>query len=260
FHFHRIFKSLMGETLQHFVKRHRLQRALQLMSHGRKRSLTDIALRCGFASSSDFSRSFKASYGVAPSAFDLEAFRETKRTELETTMLQHEGGPHLPRLPKGENPDGFEVEFRDLPARHVAYIRVLDPYQSNGVVEACKRLMAWATDRGLEGGQWLGYMWEDPEVVPLKDCRYDVAVVVPEPITDGEVGSFQFPAMHVAQVHLSGSIELEMRALDWIYGTWLPQSGYEPDQQPAFEAWNGLPFAHGMEHFELSCQLPVRKI
>jgi hypothetical protein len=24
-----------------------------------------------------------------------------------------------------------------------------------------------------------------------------------------------------------------------------------------FEAWNGRPFAHGMEHFELRAQLPI---
>ena len=33
FHFHRVFKSLLGETLNQFVKRLRLERALYLMSH-----------------------------------------------------------------------------------------------------------------------------------------------------------------------------------------------------------------------------------
>ena len=72
FHFHRVFKSLLGETLNQFVKRLRLERALYLMSHAPNRSLTDVALGCGFSSSSDFSRSFKQCYGAAPSVFDLE--------------------------------------------------------------------------------------------------------------------------------------------------------------------------------------------
>ena len=33
FHFHRVFKALLGETLNQFVKRQRLERALYLMSH-----------------------------------------------------------------------------------------------------------------------------------------------------------------------------------------------------------------------------------
>ena len=71
------------------------------------------------------------------------------------------------------------------------------------------------------------------------------------------MGEHAFPAMLVAQLDLRGGIDLEMRALDWIYKTWLPRSGYMPAAQPAFEAWRGRPFEHGMEHFELSVQLPI---
>ncbi len=51
-----------------------------------------------------------------------------------------------------------------------------------------------------------------------------------------------------------------MRALEWFYGTWLPTSGMAPDHQPGFEAWNGLTFAHGHEHFEIRLWLPVIEI
>src|SRR5580692_8768961 len=44
FHFHRIFRAIMGETLHDFVKRTRLERALFLMSFDERRTLTDIAL------------------------------------------------------------------------------------------------------------------------------------------------------------------------------------------------------------------------
>ena len=66
-----------------------------------------------------------------------------------------------------------------------------------------------------------------------------------------------FPAMRVARVLIRGGIDLEMRALDWLFGTWLPRSGYVPDEQPCFEAWVGRPFAHGFERFELAVHLPV---
>jgi AraC family transcriptional regulator len=71
----------MGETLHDFVKRVRLERALSLMSHGdgASLSLTRVALACGFASSSDFSRSFRKELGVPPSAFDVETFRKGRR-------------------------------------------------------------------------------------------------------------------------------------------------------------------------------------
>src|SRR5262245_52895255 len=59
FHFHRVFRSVLGESLADFTKRLRLERALHLLSHEPRQTLTEVALRTGFSSSSDFSRSFK---------------------------------------------------------------------------------------------------------------------------------------------------------------------------------------------------------
>ncbi|MCP4205347.1 MAG: helix-turn-helix domain-containing protein [bacterium] len=257
FIFHRVFRSILGETLGQFVKRLRLERALRMLSHQQHRSLTEIALACGFASSSDFSRSFKQRYGVRPSVFDVSTFRERRREEWQAAFEDPAVRHRLDRLPPGRNPDNFVVQMRKLPSRRVAYIRVLDPYRPDVVAEAAQRLVAWARERGLEGGQWLGYMWDDPEIVAHRDCRYDVGVEVEAAESDGEVGVLEFPAMQVAQVELRGPIELEMRALDWLFGTWLPGSGYVPSEQPCFEAWIGLPFAHGTNHFELLSQIPV---
>jgi len=65
--------------------------------------------------------------------------------------------------------------------------------------------------------------------------------------------------MIVAQVEIRGGLDLELRALQWLFGTWLPQSGYVPDDHPCFGAWIGRPFAHGTEYFELQAQLPGRR-
>ena len=256
FHFHRIFRAALGETLNQFVKRVRLERAVRLMAHGPTRTLTEVALECGFQSSSDFSRCFKQRYGVPPSAFDARLFREQRREEWQAVVEGSEGA-RLDRLPPGENPDGFEVELVDLPARTVAYTRVLDPYRPDVARQACMDMLAWAEERGLADGQWLGYQWDDPEIVAHADCRYDVGLVVERCAPEGVIGCIEFAPMRVAQLELRGGIELVMRALDWLWGTWLPNSAYAPSDQPAFEAWIGRPFAHGEEHFEIHAQLPL---
>ena len=64
--------------------------------------------------------------------------------------------------------------------------------------------------------------------------------------------------MRVAEVEVRGSINLELQAIEWLFRTWLPRSGYVPDDEPTFEAWFGHPFLHGSEHFELLVQLPVK--
>ena len=66
--------------------------------------------------------------------------------------------------------------------------------------------------------------------------------------------------MRVAQVTVKGGIDLELRALDWLYTTWLPASGYVPDDLPCFEAWINTPTEFNHEYFELYAQLPVKKV
>ena len=101
--------------------------------------------------------------------------------------------------------------------------------------------------------------WENPEITALKDCGYHIAVVAERFTPGGEIGRYDFPPMMVAQVEIRGGIDLELRALRWFYGSWLPRSGYIPDDAPAFEAFIGRPFAHGTTYFELHAQVPVRR-
>lgn len=264
FHFHRVFRIMVGEPLNAFVKRVRLERAVALMSRRtwstrRKSSLTDIALACGFSSSVDFSRCFKQRYGIPASQFDVASFRERRRAEWQAVVMTPERRHLLDRLKPGTNPDGFKVRLRRLPKRRVAYIRVANSYAGDGVLRAYEQLTRWAETRGLADGQWLGYMWDDPEIVPHERCRYDVGLEVPAGTPTDEVSRIEFPEMLVAEVGIRGAIDVEMRALDWLFATWLPASGYVPAEHPCFEAWDGRPFAHGTEYFELRVHIPVER-
>jgi AraC family transcriptional regulator len=259
FHFHRVFQAIVGSTPADFVKRLRLEKALRLLSRPRAPSFTTIALECGFSASSDFSRCFKQRFGVPPRSFDIQAWRQARHEELQVTVEQAVRPTHVERLPPRHNPDSFRVRIRELPARTVAYIRVDKPYQGNGVIKAVRNLLSWAERHGLADGQWLGYQWDNPEITSLEDCRYYVAVEAERFQPTGEVVRSRFPPMSVAQVEVRGGLDLELRALQWLYGSWLPRSGYVPDDQPCFEAWIGRPFVHGTEYFELLVQLPIRR-
>jgi len=205
------------------------------------------------------SRCFKQHFGTPPSTFDTKAWRDTHGAELEATVPASAESLHLGRLPPGRNPDGFRVKIRELPARTVAYIRVRNPYRGDAVVHATHRLIAWAERNALADGQWLGYQWDNPEITPLARCVYHIAVEAERFTPKGEIGRFRFPPMVVAQVEVRGGVDLELRALQWLFGVWLPKSGYVPDDHPCFEAFIGRPFGHGMEYFELYAHLPVRR-
>jgi len=59
FHFHRIFRAIVGEPLNQFIQRIRLEKAAAHLFEWPKKSITDIAFDCGFTSSSSFARAFK---------------------------------------------------------------------------------------------------------------------------------------------------------------------------------------------------------
>jgi AraC family transcriptional regulator len=69
FHFHRVFSALVGETLNGFVRRLRLEKAASMATANPKETITGIALACGFSSSAAFARAFSDYFGTSASAF-----------------------------------------------------------------------------------------------------------------------------------------------------------------------------------------------
>lgn len=67
FHFLRTFESLAGVTPHQFLLRGRLRAAAVRL--GGVERITDIALQAGFSEQSNFTRAFRAEFGVSPSAY-----------------------------------------------------------------------------------------------------------------------------------------------------------------------------------------------
>jgi AraC family transcriptional regulator len=68
--FCRAFKQSTGLSPHRYLLEHRVNRAKEMMKD-RKRTLTEIALDCGFSSSSQFSIVFKRITGVSPRNYRL---------------------------------------------------------------------------------------------------------------------------------------------------------------------------------------------
>ncbi|MEH3148056.1 MAG: AraC family transcriptional regulator [Methylobacterium frigidaeris] len=67
-----MFKASFGVPPHRYVVERRIARARDLLAGGRE-SLAGIALACGFASQSHFTRSFRQATGVTPAAWRREA-------------------------------------------------------------------------------------------------------------------------------------------------------------------------------------------
>src|SRR5688572_33406729 len=65
FHFHRLFRSAVGETLKQYTQRLRLERAANRLVFN-DAPILDVALDSGFQSHETFSRQFKRRFLVSP--------------------------------------------------------------------------------------------------------------------------------------------------------------------------------------------------
>src|SRR5688500_14333792 len=72
FHFHRVFRGMLGETPLELHRRLRLERAAFRLAHDDS-PVTHIALEAGYETHESFTRAFRAAYGRSPSEFRLGA-------------------------------------------------------------------------------------------------------------------------------------------------------------------------------------------
>lgn len=258
FHFHRIFKSLTQETVNDLVTRFRLERAAALLRASPKLTATDAAFECGFQSVSVFSRTFKKHYGLTPRQWDR---RSPLKNSKNGQVL--EGFPRytLENLSDFSKQGGFEVRLRSLPPQRLAYIRVYDAYSKfSQVVEAYQRLITWYGQRGgqLEQTTLYGMSQDDPDVTPLRLCRFDWCLTVPADWqAEGDVCLQDFPACRVATVRCQGDLQQEDKAIQYLFRYWLPRSRYQPANLPAMEIYRRQPAELGWETFDLDCALPI---
>ena len=68
FHFAKLFKQVIGLSPYQFILTFRVEQA-KIMLTNPKRSLSEIALLCGFSDQAHFSRVFKSRTGTPPSAW-----------------------------------------------------------------------------------------------------------------------------------------------------------------------------------------------
>lgn len=257
FHFHRIFRAVSGETLNHFTNRVRLEKAARLLRFS-GRSLTDIALDCGFSSSATFSRAFRSGYDTTPSQFRKSG--EIKKSKIGKELAT--GQEYVLPMSAEEKRTAFPVRLIDIPQRQVAYIRIRNAFDWDRLLGAFETAIKWAKAQGIfSQGILFGMTVDDPDVTPKHIYRYEVCLASDLPFECGEgMSKLKMPAMRYAVTKVSGNIRKVATAWDYLIRSWLIKSPYEPEHAPALEIFLDKENATDWSHFELELCLPVKKL
>lgn len=284
FHFHRIFTGCVGETLYQFVQRLRLERAAGQLLQNPRKSITAVALDCGFGSSAAFARAFRSGFGTSASAWraagskNCEALRKAGEEPAASAgypasdAAEHVAGGEMMRrntmsarsTPLPAKP-AAAVRIEDARPFTVAYIRHVGPYAGNAALfgRLFGRLCQWAGPRGLlgPGVRLLTVYHDNPEITAEEKLRISACVTVPEGTkAEGEIGVMDVAGGRYAVAAFVLDPSEFGAAWNWLMGTWLPGSGYQPDDRSCFELCLNEPEKDPQRKHHVEIWEPVRPL
>lgn len=243
YHFHRVFSAMVGESIGEHVRRLRLERAAGQLRRT-DRPVVDIALDAGYDAHEAFTRAFRDHFGQPPSVFRSQA----GPLVFPPALCGVHYGPDeaVSRfVPLQENTQMIDVLIEPQPARHLLALAHVGDYQR--ISESFGRLAGMVGPLGLIGpdSQWIGVYHDDPEDVPTEALRSHACVTVPAHVTTAPPGLelLDLPAGPAAiGVHVGPYRTLDT-SYAWLFGQWMPSSGYELGDAPCYEVYVNDPGA-----------------
>jgi AraC family transcriptional regulator len=283
FHFHRIFTACTGEPLYQFILRLRLERAATQLRQDRRKSVTAIALDCGFGSSAAFARAFRAAFGASATEWRAES---RKNCEAHRKISQDPDGwagyspsqgasdKSARRMPMSKitemlrntaPKEAESVRIENLPSTRVAYVRHVGPYAGDEQLfnRLFGRLCQWLGPRGLMGpGTRLLTIYHDsPDITDEDKLRISVCATVPATTQpEGEIGVMTLDGGTYAVAKFELDASEYGGAWKWLMGMWLPESGYQPDDRHCFELYLNDPSQHPQRKHQVEIWEPVKPL
>lgn len=238
FHFHRIYRTVQGETARDTVRRLRLHRAaIQLLEGGL--SIERIAHRAGYGTQAAFTRAFRSSYGMPPA--------------------RYQGSAPTARLLNERNPAMHQVEIVRSPRIRVAALAHQGNYLDIG--RSFERLVGLGIAAGLlrPDMRSFGIYYDDPAAKPAAELRSEACLSAPEGWSStGELRAVDIAEGRYARIEHVGPYAELPHAYDWLFGTWLPGSGEEAADRPCIEEYLNDPRQVPASELRTTVWLPLK--
>ena len=283
FHFHRLFRALVGETLNSFIQRNRIEKAASQLLDNPKKSITEIAFDCGFSGSASFARLFKETYQVSASEWRAGAhmhhskIRKTKskydqlngknRKDFDISSHYIDARTQNPNWRiKMKGQEQIQVEVKEMRELNVAYVRHIGPYKGDSELfeNLFNKLMKWAGPRGLlrfPETQVLTVYHDDPKITDEDKLRTSACITVPKntPV-EGAIGKMTIPGGKFAVARFEIAEDGFEEAWNMLMGGWMPESGYQPDDRLCYELNHNDPKEHPDHKHIVDICVPVKAL
>ncbi|MGE6963802.1 AraC family transcriptional regulator [Bacillus thuringiensis] len=251
FHFHRIFKGIIDEPLSRYVNRLKLERATNLLTYRLDMTITDIAYHFGFTDSAVFSRTFKNYYGVSPSQYRNHNSKNCKDVR---------GISQYNECKKVRG----NVEIVTADDINVAYTRHIGTYGELTIAfpKMIEKLFHYAAKQNyhvFDDTKVLTIYHDHHEFTEDYHLRTSLCVTISDESTveTNDVGIMVIPSGKYAVGHFEIFQDEYKGAWDFIYGKWLPNSGYKPRDSYPFEMYKNDPRRHPEKKHIVDIYVPI---
>lgn len=256
YHFHRIFRGMVGESVAGHVRRLRLERAAWRLK-STATPVTQLAFEAGYETHEAFTRVFRAMFDQPPSRF-REVHRRIPAPQAACGVHYAPDGKLAAFKPLQTEDAAMEARIENRDATRVAFMRHVGPYDQVG--QTWQTFMGWAGQRGLlnAGTAAIGLCHDDPDVTPPEKIRYDTCVPVSaefEP--EGDVGVQVIGGGEYAVATHRGPYERLNETYAALLGRWLPEHNREPKTGPCFEVYRNNPMTTAPENLLTDVHVPL---
>ena len=255
FHFHRLFRAMVGESVKEYVRRLRLERAALRLTTSR-RSVIAIALDAGYDTHESFTRAFRNMFDNSPSEY-----RKSGRGRSASGVFQKSAIPPWERNCSDSTDSGddiVEVRLEKRKPVRVAFVRHVGAYSDCG--KAWETLCGFASQQGWFSPDmlWIGISHDDPDVTSPDKLRYDACMPVGDDfVPTGEIGVQEIVGGEYAVVTHRGPYSNLIHTYRQFFGEWLPNSGRELRFSPGFEIYRNDPCATPPEQLVTDIFIPL---
>jgi len=257
FHFHRIFRGMVGETPLELSRRLRLERAAWHLAHT-DRAITTIAFDAGYEAHEAFTRAFRAAYATSPSGFRLRSY---PRIEIAASCGMHfdPGGAIGTFIARDTGGKSMDVTIEQMPELRVGAVRHTGPY--NQIPHAFEKLGRIVGQSGFQKRRdtaMVAIYYDDPETTPPDELQSDAALTFPTDATlPAGLEERRLPSGSYARTTHVGPYERLGDTWARFMGEWLPASGRRLADTPSYEIYRNDPSTTPTDQLRTDLYIPL---
>jgi AraC family transcriptional regulator len=256
FHFHRIFKAVVGETVAEFTRRLRLELAANRLISKQFDDITTIAIESGFSSSQNFAKVFRKYFNVTPTEYRNSKIgnKESKKeNDFSFREMYNSNDEHKKIIKKV-----MKAEVKEIPSYKVAYVRKIGSYNKETCQPAFRQITQWAEPRNfLDAEKVIAIYWDNPEVTSSEKCRFDACVIIPDNfLPERDIFTQNLYGGFYAVCNFEIKPEFIQSAWEESY-KWVCESGFECNDTPCYEVYHNHISLHPEGKWVLDICIPL---